>query len=524
MASNTANLLNAFARLPIREKLGLLTGFAALAAVGVASWMWSSSPDYRVLYSNLSDHDGGAIIASLNQMNIPYKFSESGGAIMVPTAQVHDARLKIASQGLPKGSLVGFEMMDTQKFGLTQFQEQINYQRALEGELSRSIQSLAAVQGARVHLAIPKPSVFLREQNKPTASVLVSLHPGRKLERAQIAGIVHLVSSSVPELSPRSVSVLDQGGSLLNARNDSGLELDPAQLAFVQQIEASHARRMVEILEPVVGRGNVHAQVTAEVDFSQSESTAETYRPNQSADAAAIRTQQINESSNTAGAVAQGVPGAASNQPGAQAIPLPAAGSSAGSSPTRKESSTNFELDRTVRHVKQPVGAVKRLSAAVVINHKRSVDAEGKATLTAIPAEEMNQLTALAKEAMGFNTNRGDSVNVANAPFNTEERDAIPDVPLWQQPENIALAKEIGKSLAMALLILYLLFGVARPLFRQINESLANFEPEPRLEELPAPGEAIPSTAANALESARALARQDPKLVANVVRNWVGKE
>lgn len=521
MASNPANIFNAFTQLPIREKLSLLTGFAALAAVGVASWMWGSTPEYRVLYGNLSDRDGGAIIASLNQMNIPYKFSESGGAIMVPSTQVHDARLKIASQGLPKGSVVGFESMESQKFGLTQFQEQINYQRALEGELARSIQSLAAVQGARVHLAIPKPSVFVREQNKPTASVLLALHPGRTLERAQVAGIVHLVSSSVPELNPRGVSVLDQAGNLLSARNDSGLELDPAQLAFVQQIEASHARRIEEILEPVVGRGNVHAQVTAEVDFSQSESTAETYRPNQTQDAAAVRNQQTNETVNGGTPGAQGVPGAASNQPGAQGAAALGAASGGGG---RRESATNYELDRTVRHIKQPVGMVKRVSAAVVINHRKTVDAEGKATLTALTPEEMNQLTALTKEAMGFSTNRGDSVNVANAPFNTADREAVPETPLWQQPENIALAKEIGKSLAIGALILYLLFGVVRPFFRQVNESLATVNAAPQLEAPAVSQSADAGIPESPQDMARALARQDPKAVANVVRNWVSKE
>lgn len=521
MASNSANILNAFTQLPIREKLSLLTGFAAVAAIGVASWLWGSSPDYRVLYGNLSDRDGGAIIASLNTMNIPYKFSESGGAIMVPASQVNDVRLRIASQGLPKGSAVGFESMDTQKFGLTQFQEQINYQRALEGELARSIESLAAVQGARVHLAIPKPSVFLREQNKPTASVLLSLHPGRALDRSQVAGIVHLISSSVPELNPRGVSVLDQAGNLLSARNDSDINLDPAQLAFVQQIEANHAKRIEEILEPVVGRGNIHAQVTAEIDFSQTESTAETYRPNQTPDAGAIRNQQLNETGGTSTPGAQGVPGAASNQPGAQGTPVAAAGLNAAGG--RKESATSYELDRTVRHIKKPVGMVKRLSAAVVINHRKTVDAQGKSTLTALSADEMTQLTALTKEAMGFNTTRGDSVNVANAPFNIEEREAVPEIPLWQQPENIALAKDVAKSLGIAAMILYLLLGVVRPFFRQVNESLATASVVPQLEAQSAStlDKALPESGQDV---ARALARQDPKAVANVVRNWVSKE
>lgn len=515
------NMMNGFSRLPAKSKLGLLVGVAALVAVVAASFMWGRTPDYRVLFSNISDRDGGEIVAALGTMNVPYKFSEGGGAILVPSEMVHDARLKIASQGLPRGANVGFELMDQQKFGVTQFQEQINYQRSLEGELARSIQSIGAVQGARVHLAIPKPSVFLRDQQKPTASVLVTLHPGRTLDRTQVAGIVHMVASSIPELSTKNVSILDQAGNLISTQSGDGMNLDPAQLNYVNELETGYIKRITDILEPIVGRGNVRAQVKAEVDFSQAEQTAESYKPNADPANAAVRSQTTSESGNGS-AGAQGVPGAASNQPGAAP-----AGAGAGSSASKKDAQTQYEVDRTVRVVRTPVGAVKRLSAAVVVNHRRTVGADGKPVVEPLKKEEIDQINALVREAMGFTEARGDSLNVANAPFSTEERDAVPELPLWQQPENIALAKDLGKGLGGALLVLYIVFGIIRPMMKSLatpvtvggNAELAS-DDAPALEG-PATYDAPP---ANRLEAARNMAKQDPRVVANVVKNWVSKE
>jgi flagellar M-ring protein FliF len=277
-----------FARMSARTRGMLALGFAGLIGIVAASWLWSSAPNYRVLFTNLSDKDGGAVIAQLTQMNMPYRTSD-GGTLLVPADKVHEARLKLAAQGLPKGSVVGFEVVDNQKFGATQFQEQLNYQRGLEGELSRSIASLAPVAGARVHLALPKASGFLREKQPPTASVVLQLHPGKTLDRQQIAGIVHLVSSSVPELTTKNVSIVDQQGNLMSARQDAQSGLDAAQLDYVAQIEANTIKRIEDILNPIVGAGNVRAQVTADVDFAQTEDVAETYTPNQKPDVASVR-------------------------------------------------------------------------------------------------------------------------------------------------------------------------------------------------------------------------------------------
>ncbi|MBK6980950.1 MAG: flagellar M-ring protein FliF [Betaproteobacteria bacterium] len=508
--------LNGFGRLPPVQKLGFLVAVAAAASLVAAWWLWSQTPDWRVLYSNLSDRDGGAVVNALSQMSVPYKVAEGGGAILVPADQVHDSRLKLASQGLPKGSIVGFEILDGQKLGVTQFQEQVAYQRALEGELSRSVQALAAVAGARVHLAIPRATSFLRESQKPTASVLVNLHPGRSLERAQVAGIVHLVASSVPELTPKGVSVVDQNGALLSssATPDGTAALDAGQLAYVNQIETAFARRIEEILEPVVGRANVRAQVTADVDFSVQESTAETFRPNASGQEAALRTQSVSENSDGGRGAALGVPGAASNQPAAP--PVAAATSSSGSQ--RRETNTQYEVDRTVKRVRQPVGAVRRLSAAVVVNHRRSTDADGKVTTAALTADEMTQIQSLVKEAIGLNTTRGDTINIANAPFAVEAVAPAEETPLWKDPAHIATAKEVAKNAGVGLLVLYLLLGVLRPILR--NLSAAGAAPAAPLDLIEGESRAL-APGEDPVQAVRAIARQDPKRVANVVKTWV---
>jgi len=522
------------ARLPIQQKLVMMAGFAAAIAIVVGAWLWSQAPDYRVLFANLSDRDGGATIAALTQMNVPYRFAEGGGAILVPADKVHDTRLRLASQGLPKGGIVGFELVDNQKFGATQFQEQINYQRGLEGELARSIQSLSAVQGARVHLAIPKPSVFLRETQAPTASVLLTLHPGRTLDRAQVSGIVHLVASSVPELAVDNVNIVDQSGALLSRRRDAADAggLDASSLSYVKQVEQATMQHIVDILEPIVGRNNARVQVTADIDFTRVEAIAETFKPNQDPKVAALRAQQVSQSSTTGASGAQGVPGALSNQPPASGTaPIDGkaaatAASSAAATPTstRKDETASYEVDKTIQHTKNPVGGLRRLTAAVVINHRRQAGADGKTTAVAIPAPEMEQINSLVREAMGFNKERGDSLNIVNAAFNEPEpAAAVPELPLWKQPENIALAKDAGRYLVFALLIGYLVFGLLRPVLRQAAERAA------------AAAEALPPPAADGalagpaamiedpLVRARRVAQEDPKIVANVVKSWVSK-
>jgi flagellar M-ring protein FliF len=414
------------ARMEPAQKMKLGLGALALLAIALAFFFMGRQPEWRVLYTGLSDRDGGAIVAQLTQMNVPYKHTEGGGALMVPADRVHDTRLRLASQGLPKGTVNGFELMEANRFGMTQFQERITFQRGLEGELTRSIQSLSSVQAARIHLALPNQNGFFREQQKPSASVLLTLHPGRTLDKAQVAGIVHLVASSVPEMNPKAVSVVDDAGSLLSASADGPAQgADTQKLQYSQQIEQMYTRRILDMIEPLVGPGNVKAQVSADVDFSLVESTSEQHRPNQGAEAGAVRSQQIVEDGTAAVAQPAGVPGAVTNQPpapGAAPINGPAAPlgvASNGEKPgnARRESVINYEVDRTVKVVRESSGTVRRLSAAVVVNHRTVVDRNGKETTVAIPPEQLEQMSALVRETIGFNRERGDSVNLVNAVF-----------------------------------------------------------------------------------------------------------
>jgi flagellar M-ring protein FliF len=527
--------------LSAQQMMALGVAVAATVAVLVGLFMWGQTPDYRVLYANLSDHDGGAIIESLQQQNIPYKFAEGGGALLVPANVVHETRLRLASQGLPKGGTVGFELMESQKFGTSQFLEQVNYQRSLEGELARSMQTLAAVQSARVHLAIPKPSVFVKEQQKPSASVVLALHPGRVLDPGQVNGIVHLVSSSIPNMPAQSVTVLDQNGNMLSSvREGADQTMDATQLKYVREIEQDYIKRIEAILIPIAGQQNVKAQVTANIDFSQVEQTAEIYKPNQRPNTAAVRSTQsletLNGITNTGG-----VPGALSNQPPTAATaPIvkpgnaPPATPAANAANTRKEATSNYEVDRTIQHTKQSVGNISRLSVAVVMNNRSVVDPKtGKVSSKPYTDAEKAQITALVKDAMGFDAKRGDSLNLLNSAFSTEPAEVLPEVPWWKQAENIALAKEGMKYLLIAGVIAFLLFGVIRPALRnQAAREAAKAEAAAAAAAAEAArhhGHAgVYAEQKNSYEDnlqlAKDLTKSDPKIVASVVKEWVNKE
>jgi len=541
------NWLQRLSALDRAQRMRLGAGVALLVAAAVAAVVMGRQPDYRVLFSNLGDKDGGAVVAQLSQMNVPYKYSEGGGAILIPAERVHDVRLRLATQGLPKGSVAGFELMESNKFGMTQFQERLNIQRGLEGELTRSIQALSSVQSARVHLALPNQNGFFREQQKPSASVLVSLHPGRILDRAQLAGIVHLVASSVPELAPSAVSVLDDTGKLLSQSPDStaGAEINAQQLLYVQQLEQQYSRRIMDILEPVVGRDNVKAQVTAEVDFSQTESTSEQFRPNQTPDSSAVRSQQVLESRGSSTKTATGVPGAVANQPPAPsaapingANPAPNAGGQQGTEEqtNKRESTTNYEVDKTVKVVRGSTGAVKRLSAAVVVNYQSAED-KGKTVTKALTPEQIEQMTALVRETIGFNRERGDSVNLMNTPFQVT---AVPttDTPLWKQPEVVDLAKTFAWPVGAVLFAALVLMGLVRPALKgsapakataakpvaggQLDALEAETPERPALAAPSRKDEVLPATPEQLrLEDARVLAKENPVAVANILKTWL---
>jgi flagellar M-ring protein FliF len=527
----------ALARLTVQQKLAGAVGIALLLALLIGGMLWTKEPPYAILFANFDERDGGDIVGALQQQNVPYKLSEGGRAILVPQAQVHDVRLKLASAGLPKGGIVGFEIMENQKLGISQFAEQINYQRGLEGELSRSISSLASVQGARVHLAIPKQTAFLRDDLKTSASVVVNLRPGRVLEAAQISGIVHLVSSSVPQLNPLNVSVIDQNGTLLSQVRDASQDngLDANQRKYVKEIEKDYIKRIESIIAPVVGSRNVRAQVTADIDFSQFDQVAENYKPNPTPETV-IRSQQTSETGNgTPGAL--GVPGALTNQPPAPAtapitqppVPAGAAGGSAASSNINyaRNATINYEVDKTIRHTKGGPGSIRRLSVAIVVNQPLEPDKKsGKPVATPFPDAKLKQINDLAREAMGFSTDRGDTLNIASAAFAPEEHEVIPDTPLWKDAEFLALAKELGRYLLLGVLGFMIWTRLLKPLVDKMTPP----PPPPKTEEeeneelvdLEHPHVHDPHHIyEKKIAAARELARKDPKAVAHMIKEWM---
>ncbi len=541
-----------FNRLTPRQKLAGAAAIALSIAIFVGVWSWSKQPTYAVLFSGLSDKDGGAIITALQTQNIPYKVAEHTGAILVPSQHVGELRLKMATQGLPRGGNVGFELMENERIGTSQFNEQVNYQRALEGELGNTIGSLTQVERARVHLAIPKQTAFLRDEQKPTASVVLSLYPGRTLDAGQIAGIVHLVASSVPQLASEAVSIIDQSGKLLTTQPDPlrMAGLDPTQLEYVHEVETRYAKRINDILEPVVGVGNLRAQVTADVNFDQQEQTAETFRPNPSPDQA-IRSQQTAEN-NLPSQGPAGVPGALSNQPPVSAsAPItspPVSGASGvtanGNSITiSRNATTNYELDKTVQHTKKSLGQIKRLSVAVVVNYRTERDKKGNVKTAPLSETELKQLSDLVRETVGYSQQRGDTVNVANAPFTQVEK-ADEDQTWWKDPDNKAMARESGRYVLFALLAILLWFAVLRPLVRTVQPPKP--EPEPEEEEEPVvetgprigadgqildedllPPEVLAEEIAQMsferkLVKAREIALKNPKVIATLLKEWMG--
>jgi flagellar M-ring protein FliF len=552
--SGLAGRIPGLARMRGNPRLPLILASAAMVAIMAAVILWSRTPDYRVLYSNLSDNDGGAIITALQQANVPYKFSDSSGAILVPAEQVHEVRLRLAAQGLPKGGSVGFELMDSQKFGISEFAEQVNYQRALEGELERTIEAINAVHVARVHLAIPKPSVFVREQEAPSASVLLELYPGRALDEGQVQAIARMVASGVPGMPAKNVSIVDQDGNLLT-QTDNAAGLDAGQLKYKRQVELDTQKRIDAILAPLFGAGNAHSQVNADIDFSQVEQTSESYSPNAAngqPQQAAIRSQQSSTSTELAQGGAAGVPGALSNTPPqAASAPLTAsaatgASAAGGSTPLNdhRDSTTNYELDKTVRHVEQPMGSIHRLSAAIIVNYLPHVDAKGKTTQQPLSAAQLAQVEQLVKDAMGFDANRGDTVAVMNSSFSASA-DPLANLPWYRQPDIQALLLPAAKWLGIGVLALVLWLMLVRPAMKRERlrrAALAATAPAAGGGLLEGAGhhnaarlgaateqallahEGEKNRYERNLDFARTVAREDPKVVAMVVKNWVSDE
>lgn len=525
-----------FSQLPIMKQIGILFGLAATIAIGVSVALWSQEAEFRPLYSGLAAKEASEVIDVLNQNAIKYKYDSSRGAILVSSDHVHSARLKLAEQGLPNGEGFGFEILGTKSgFGDSQFLEVARYRQALSGELARTISNFRQVKAARVHLAIPKQSAFIRDKKRPSASVFVDLYSGSSLGSDSVEAIVHLVSSSVPGMRSQDVTVVDDHGQLLtNAYQDEQSAVTDRMLKFRHQIETAYSEKIQDILQPLLGHNKVRARVSAEIDFTSTEQTSERYNP----EMPALRSEStLIERKGPGQGGGKGAPGALANQPPA-AIRLESGASlrneSAGMSnnDTLNQSTRNFEVDKTTSYTKHNPGQVRRLTVAVVVDDKVNVSKSGKITKTSLDENEIVQVTNLVKNAIGFNPSRGDSVEVINKSFaDPLPVEAMPPMPIWKQSWFV----ELIKQLLGGAFILLVLFGILKPLLKTlaVNSSTGlavdNMEDEV-IDETTGmiPDYSDPMKLPDNLQTPEArmhvaheLASDDPKRVAQVVKNWV---
>lgn len=545
--TSKGGLMAGFNSLGILRQLGLMVGLAASIAIGFSVVLWSQKPDYRVLYSNLSFADANEVIEQLRMSNIPYRFDADGRAILVPESHVHNARLRLAADGFSADRTVGFELLDgDQGLGTSQFMETARYRRGLEGELARTISNMVAVRSARVHLAIPKDTVFIRDQRKPRASVFLELTSGRQLERDQVAAIANFVASSIPELDVKDVTIVDQRGRLLNIRDaDTDVVLAARQLEYTRQVEDTLVNRVNSILQPVVGMGNFRAEVSADVDFTQVEQASEMYNP----DLPALRSEQTMDERRAAGEPAVGVPGALSNQPpGPVAVPevVGAEGAGAGgaaSGTSRNQATRNFELDRSISYTRHQMGGIKRLSVAVVVDDLVSINPEtGETVRTRWSEEDLQRLRQLVQNSVGFSALRGDNVDVINSSFVAPDLFEVDDVPFWKEDWFWSLIKQaLGAGF-----VLLLVFGILRPVLKHltaVGEAKKDLEYGPvgavsaELDGLDASGMAedrvtfggtepggINGSSENfefQLNEIRSMVAEDPARVAQAIKQWV---
>ena len=538
----TSGPLSRLQALPLRQRLMLGIGTAGLLALAVALSLWSRQVPMTPLFAHtLPENEAGAVIEQLTKLGETYQLGTIGSLIMVPTERVNELRMKLATQGLPRSAPSGYELMDKQSFGQSQLQERTNLQRALGGRLEQQIATISAVQSVKVMVALTGQNGYFRDQDKNSASVALTLQPGRTLDRGQIAGIVHMTAMAVPGLSPKAVTITDQDGNWLTQPDGEGRnDLTQQQRAHLRDTEGRLLKNVKEVLEPALGPGNLRATVTAELDFNQVESTSEAYGANKGADQkASVRSERSAEAGPSSSSQPSGVPGAASNQPATAATapvagasaPLQAAQAGASNSGLKRETAVNYELDKQVEMRRNAVGNIKRINVAVLVNHRSGTDAKGKPTSLALPPEEIEKLTALVQEAVGFKKERGDSVRVVNIPFHAEPKVEPEAVPVYRQPWLIDLLKVGGVPAALTLMAVMLLFGVVRP---ALKKEVVDTPPvEARLDAVVNDAQALPLSEAEAqlalegpkldkqLADARLMAMENPAAVAGILRGWV---
>jgi flagellar M-ring protein FliF len=513
---------------PAVKQIVLLVGLAAAIAAGVAMVLWSQGENYTPLYSGLADRDVGEITAQLDSANIPYEIDAATGSLLVPADRKYEVRMQMASAGLPRGAGFGIEEMpDRSSFGQTPFMENALYVRAVETELARTIGSMQPVEMARVHLALPPQSVFLRQKREPSASVMLKLYSGRRLDDEQIQSVVHLVASSVPDLVPSRVTVVDQTGALLSSQSgDSATSLTSSQFDYRKQVESDYSQRIQSLLGSIVGPERVRASVSADIDFTQVEQTRESFDPN----VQLVRSEQTSEDTRRGDGV-QGVPGALSNQPPevvAQAAGNAAGGSTAEAVSSSRSQTRNFELDKTVSHTRGAVGAITRLSIGVLVDNKPPAERNGDTI--PLTEQELASLTEIVRQAVGFDAARGDTISVVNSAFQPAAALAAPEpLGFLENPQIWSIARQaLG-----ALLVLALAYFVLRPMMQVLTRpqpiaaASAQVEYAAQMQPMFAPGGramALPMGYDDRMAAARSVAGQDPRQVAQVVRNWVAED
>ena len=545
----SSDFLAGFMRLDFLRQLGLMTGLAASVAIGFAVVLWSRGESYQPLYADMNGYDMSALVEVLETRNLDFRIEPSTGVILVPADRVSELRLQVAAAGISRESGYGYESLDAEQgLGTSQFMEANRYKRSQEGELQRTIMGFRNVQSARVHLATPERSVFVRSSRNPTASVFLTLQAGSDLSDTQVDAISNLVASSVPELIPENVTIVDQRGNLLSRKDDSSdLVVAGQQFDYSRRYEDTLVERLNRILQPIVGAGRFSAEISADIDFTRTEQAAEVYSPE-----GALRSEQSsaeNRSADSAGG-SGGIPGALSNQPpvdgtiaDANAIVDPgAAGAAAASNGNNRQQSTrNFELDRTISYISSDPVAVRRLSVAVVLDDRPSAtpSVDGTETLEPWEPEDIERITALVQDVVGYSAARGDSVTVINNRFAPVVFEEFESQPFWQQDWLLSGLKQALGFLLVGLLV----FGVLRPVLRNLSgqsgsgKDLAKAAAQGEYADLDINGDKVTLSGSEdkmlpgptdgyerQLNAIKGLIAQDPGRVAQVVKQWISDD
>jgi len=511
----------------------LMIGLALSITIGVAVVLWSRDPSYMPLYNQLSPRDAADVVDLLQRNAIPFKIDETHGAVMVVANEVQSARMKLAAEGLPRSNNTSNEFLGSNNsFNTSQFMENARYKQGLENELARTISQFHDIKAARVHLAIPRESSFVRDSREPSASVFIDVYPGVEIKKQTIASIINLIASSIPSLTASRVTVVDQDGQLLSEGSGQTMFSNTERfMDYRQSLEQQYAQKIQEILTPILGYGRVRAKVSADIDFTSFEQTQEIFNPENSA----LRSEQMMEEKRNVGSQQSGVPGALSNTPPQSAglkptsqNPAPpgaASSSQETSNDYQKQSTKNFEVDKTISHTRNQPGTIKRLTVAVLVDNRPIYDEKTKKmVMTPLKPEEIAQIKSLVGDAIGFNTSRGDSLNVVNSNFiKPDPIKALPDLHFWQKDSFWSIIKQVSG----ALFVLALIFGLFRPLFKTLaGDPVKERAEEERLAALSDQGMGAmpaPRDYDGQLALLRQVVDKEPKRVAQVVKTWVDR-